>query len=134
MNNYLHKDKDTKKENTNSVRWKSGKPTNYVFLEYSQHDEEFDKLISRSISRVIDAMLHIMILNYFSKVIDIGILNPFKSKVISLFVVFNILQAPSIYEKEDDPNSKPEDVNKLISKFVVFINEGIGQEVKLVSN
>ena len=79
-------------------------------------------------------MLHIMILNYFSKVIDIGILNPFKSKVISLFVVFDILQAPSIYEKEDDPNSKPEDVNKLISKFVVFINEGIGQEVKLVSN
>ena len=74
-----------------------------------------------------------MILNYFSKVADIGILNPFKSKVISCFVVFDILQAPSIDEKEDDPNSKPEDVNKFISKFEVFFNEGICQVVPLVS-
>ena len=75
-----------------------------------------------------------MVLNLFRKVVDVVVLNPFQTKVVSGLVVFDVREIPPIGPEDSNPNWSPENVEEGPPKGGVVLNHGNVEKVPFVFN
>ena len=75
-----------------------------------------------------------MIFNFLIKVVDVVVLNPFQTKVVSGLVVFDVREIPPIGPEDSNPNWSPENVEEGPPKGGVVLNHGNVEKVPFVFN
>ena len=65
-----------------------------------------------------------MILNLLRKVVQVVVLNPFKTKVVSSLVVVDVLKTPSLCPEDTKPNWNQENVEDGPPEVSVVLNHG----------
>jgi hypothetical protein len=98
----------------------------------SEKDESLYENIFRSISRVIYAPSHVVVLDLQRNIMDVAILNPFKSKVISSLIVNDISKAPSINPEGNKKNWNCKNVHDGFPEISVVLYQDIIKDIPSV--
>jgi len=73
-----------------------------------------------------------MILNLLRKVVQVVVLNPFQTKIVSGLIVVDILKTPALSPEDAKPNWNQENVEERPPELSVVLNHGNVSEVPFV--
>jgi hypothetical protein len=73
-----------------------------------------------------------VVLDLFTNVVDVVVLNPFESKIVSFIVVFDIIEAPSVKPEDTNPDWDQEYVHERFPESYVILNHGFVKNVPFI--